>query len=114
MRHAERRLILLMVGMLFLTACGDQVRPPKAEEGVLTYAALNPITEEFGLYIDDFNKSHSDVKIEIRDYSDENGVEQLLTELALGWVPDIMEMYRTGGGDVSFDFYFSRFLLYKF
>ncbi len=107
MRHAERRLILLMVGMLFLTACGDRVRPPKAEEGVLTYAALNPVTEELNLYIDDFNNSHSDVKIEIRDYSDENGVEQLLTELALGWVPDIMEMYRTGGGDVSFDFYFN-------
>ena len=112
MRCTERRLILLMVGMLFLTACGDQVRPPKAEEGVLTYAALNPITEEFGLYIDDFNKSHSDVKIEIRDYSDENGVERLLTELALGWVPDIMEMYRVGGRvgdrigtDVQYNFY---------
>ena len=31
-----------------------------------------------------------------------------MTELALGWVPDIMEMYRTGGGDVSYDFYFNR------
>ena len=104
MRCTERRLILLMVGMLFLTACGDQARPPKAEEGVLTYAALNPVTEELGLYIDDFNKSHSDVKIEIRDYSDENGVERLLTELSLGQVPDIMEMYRTGGGDVQYNF----------
>ncbi len=112
MRCTERRLILLMVGMLFLTACGDQVRPPKAEEGVLTYAALNPITEELNLYIDDFNNSHSDVQIEIRDYSDEHGVERLLTELALGWAPDIMEMYRVGGrvgdqrgSDVQYNFY---------
>ncbi len=54
----------------------------------------------------------ADVKIEIRDYSDENGVERLLTELALGWVPDIMEMYRLGGrvadrrgSDVQYNFY---------
>ena len=108
MRHAERWLILLVTGMLLLAGCGDRVRPPKAEEGVLTYAALNPVSEELGLYIEDFNTSHSGVQIEVRDYSDENGVERLLTELALGWVPDIMEMYRTGGGDVSFDFFYDR------
>lgn len=108
MRHAERWLILLVTGMLLLAGCGDRVRPPKAEEGVLTYAALNPVSEELAESVERFNKAHSDVQIEVRDYSDENGVERLLTELALGWVPDIMEMYRTGGGDVSYDFYFNR------
>ena len=115
MRHAERWLILLVTGMLLLAGCGDRVRPPKAEEGVLTYAALNPVSEELGLYIEDFNTSHSGVQIEVRDYSDENGVERLLTELALGWVPDIMEMYRTGGrigdqatNDIQFSFHYHK------
>ena len=108
MRHTERWLILLVTGMLLLAGCGDRVRPPKAEEGVLTYAALNPVSEELAESVERFNKAHSDVQIEVRDYSDENGVERLLTELSLGWVPDIMEMYRTGGGDVSYDFYFNR------
>ena len=112
MRHTERWLILLVTGMLLLAGCGDRVRPPKAEEGVLTYAALNPVSEELAEQIEKFNTAHSDVRIEIRDYSDENGVERLLTELSLGWVPDIMEMYRTGGrvgdkihNDIQYNFH---------
>ncbi len=103
---------LLALSFLILSACGDQARPPKVEEGVLTYAALNPLSEELAESVERFNKAHSDVKIEIQDYSDENGVERLLTELSLGWVPDIMEMYRIGGRvadrigtDVQYNFY---------
>ncbi|MDE6881404.1 MAG: hypothetical protein K2P20_08605, partial [Oscillospiraceae bacterium] len=49
-------------------------------------------------HIDYFNRTHEDIQIEVRDYSDENGVERLLTELALGQVPDIMELHRLGEG----------------
>ena len=56
MRHAERWLILLVTGMLLLAGCGDRVRPPKAEEGVLTYAALNPVSEELAESVERFNK----------------------------------------------------------
>ncbi len=100
---------LLVLNVLLLAGCGDQARPPKVEEGVLIYAALNPVSEELSQSVDGFNQSHSDVQIEIRDYSDEHGVERLLTELALGWIPDIMEMHRLGEGNddgaYSFMFY---------
>ena len=95
---------MLAVAALLLTACGtgggDQdlrvELPPEPEEGVMIYAALNPVTKEVQSSIDRFNKNHADVQIEVRDYSDENGVQRLLTELALGQVPDIMEMHRFG------------------
>ena len=72
--------------------------PPAPEDGVLIYAALNPVTKDLDKSITQFNTVHKDVQIEVRDYSDENGVQRLLTELALGQVPDIMEMHRFGTG----------------
>ena len=58
---------LLVLNVLLLAGCGDQARPPKVEEGVLIYAALNPVSEELSQSVDGFNQSHSDVQIEIRD-----------------------------------------------
>lgn len=58
------------------------------------YAALCAVSEELNESIERFNATHEDVRIEVRDYSDENGVERLAAELALGQVPDIMEMHR--------------------
>ena len=104
MRGVGMKLVLVVLGVLLLAGCSERVSPPKAEEGVLIYAALNPVTEELTKSVERFNKSHPDVQIEVRDYSDEHGVERLLTELSLGQVPDIMEMYRTGGGDVQYNF----------
>ncbi len=105
MAGSKRNLIailLLLKCILILTACSaggeDQdlhiELPPEPEEGVMIYAALNPVTGEVQSSIDRFNESHTDVQIEVRDYSDENGPQRLLVELAAGRVPDIMEMRR--------------------
>ena len=91
----------LLAILLVLPACGiagGGDPSPESEEGILTYAILNPMTSQMQSYIDHFNRTHDDVQIEVRDYSDENGAERLLTELALGQVPDIMELHRLGEG----------------
>ncbi len=88
--------LLVLLAVLTLTACGERQLPPEPEEGVLIYAALNPVTNELTRSIERFNEAHSDVKIEIRDYSDEGGRERLQTELVLGQVPDIMELRYYG------------------
>ena len=86
-----------LLAAILLTACGEkQDLPPEPEDGVLTYAALNPVTEELSESIERFNRTHEDVQIEVRDYSDKNGIDRLFTELALGQVPDMMEMHRFG------------------
>lgn len=106
--------MLAVIWGVLLTACaptGGQELPPEPEEGVLIYAALNPVKKELREYIERFNKRHEDVQIVVRDYSDENGVQRLLTELALGQVPDIMEMQRFGEGKdnpYAFDAYKAR------
>jgi ABC-type glycerol-3-phosphate transport system substrate-binding protein len=89
---------LLLLVAVFLTACsaGDEKPepelPPEPEEGVLIYAALNPVTTYLKTSIKTYNKTHPEMQIEIRDYSDDAGPERLMTELMLGEVPDIMEM----------------------
>lgn len=96
--------LLVLLAVLTLTACGENQLPPEPEEGVLTYAALDPLTAEQEKKINIFNRMHEDVQIEVLDYSDENGVDRLLTELALGQVPDIMDLHRQGknGRDTPF------------
>ncbi len=45
--------------------------------------------------VDQFNRTHSDVQIEVRDYFDADGKtgwERLLTEIGAGNVPDILDM----------------------
>ena len=87
---------LLLACVLVLPACGGDQLPPEPEEGVLIYAALNPVSKTLQKSVDKFNENHEDVQIEIRDYSDEGGIERLRTELVLGRVPDIMEMHYYG------------------
>ena len=89
-------------------------RAPEAKEGVLIYAALNPMSNKVMSSIKRFNESHTDVQIEIRDYSDENGIQRLMTELVLGRVPDIMEMQRIGTQTIRdrlFGYFFGQPLL---
>ena len=93
---ARGKFPLALVCVLFLFSCGIS---QEAEDGVLTYAALNKPSKEVLSSIKDFNEKHPDTPIEILDYSDEFGLERLRTELALGRVPDIIEMYRAGKGD---------------
>lgn len=100
---------LLVLAAVFLAGCsaGDEKPepelPPEPEEGVLIYAALNPVTTYLKTNIKTYNKTHPETQIEIRDYSDDAGPERLMTELMLGEVPDIMEMQRLGyhQGDIS-------------
>ena len=92
-------LLLSIFAACILSACGSKdgvEQPPEPEEGVLIYAALNPVTDDFTRSVKKFNNAHEDVQIEVRDYSDEHGVERLFAELALGQVPDIMEMHQIG------------------
>ena len=88
--------LLVLLCALLLSACGEQQLPPEPEEGVLIYAALNPVSSETLDFVKKFNKDHTDVQIEIHDYSDEGGIERLRVELVLGQVPDIMEMHYFG------------------
>ncbi|MDE7221309.1 MAG: hypothetical protein K2O45_17105 [Oscillospiraceae bacterium] len=90
-------LLLFLAVILGVPACapaGEDFPHPESKEGVLTYAALNPLTPTQKRYIFNFNNKHPDAQIEVLDYSDEGGVERLLTELTLGWVPDIIELHR--------------------
>lgn len=97
---------LLLTVVLGIPACGragGNTPCSTSEEGVLTYAALNPLTSVQKRRILNFNKNHTDIQIEVLDYSDEGGIDRLLTELAVGKVPDIMELHRLGSGkDTSF------------
>ena len=101
---------MVLVAVL-LAGCAEKDIPPKPEDGVLVYAALNPMTEDLEKSITRFNTSHEDVQIEVRDYSDESGVDRLVTELSLGQVPDIMELHRLGDGQdtaFAYDSYLAR------
>ena len=88
--------LLALLAVFLLPACGGDQLPPEPEEGILIYAALNPVSKTLQKSVDKFNENHEDVQIEIRDYSDEGGIERLRTELVLGRVPDIMEMHYYG------------------
>lgn len=89
-------LLLVLLAALVLPACGEHQLPPEQEEGVLIYAALNPVSSEIKKSVAVFNNEHTDIQIKIHDYSDEGGLERLQTELVLGRVPDIMEMHYFG------------------
>lgn len=94
--------LLLLVACILLAACGsgdDVELPPEPEDGVLIYAALNPMDKALELALEKFNEEHTDVQIELRDYSGEGGPQRLLVELAAGRVPDIMELQRMGRED---------------
>ena len=96
---------VMLLAALLLPACGESQLPPEAEEGVLTYACMNPQDGTIRAYVNSFNNAHEDVQIEVRDYSGEEGVQRLLVELAAGWVPDIMDLHYFGrdGQDLTYD-----------
>ena len=93
---------LLLTVILVFPACapaGGEDLPPESEAGVLTYAALDPLDGTQRRRILTFNSRHKDAQIEVLDYSDEGGIDRLMTELSLGKVPDIMELHRLGSGE---------------
>ena len=95
-------LLLCILPVVVLPACGENRSVPEEEESVLIYAALNPVSRELTRSVKKFNEDHPDAQIEIRDYSDEGGRERLQIELVLGQVPDIMELrcYGKAGEDL--------------
>lgn len=105
MDHTKKKLpLLLLTCILLLSACGSKDRvdlPPEPEDGVLIYAALNPVDTKLERSVEKFNEEHADVQIQVRDYSDEDGPQRLLVELAAGRVPDIMEMQRIAFQDYN-------------
>jgi len=85
-RDIKMQFLMLLAALscvLVLPDCGESQLPPEPEEGVLIYAALNPVDEKTEISVKKFNDAHEDVQIEIRDYSDEGGIERLRTELVL-------------------------------
>ena len=78
MKPAQSNFVLFalcLICMLVLPACGENQRSPEAENDVLIYAALNPISSEIQESVELFNNEHTDIQIEIHDYSDESGLE---------------------------------------
>ena len=88
-------ILLLAAAALTLAACAAGGKGDSAEEiTTLIYANLT----EGGVdrqAVEKFNRTHTDVQIEVRDYFDEegsDGKERLFTEIAAGKMPDIIDM----------------------
>ena len=99
--HAVNSLLFLLVSALLLTACsaGGQ---KESEVTTLIYANLTKDTYlQPGVdqaAVDRFNRTHEDIQIEVRDYFEENGISgktRLLTEIAAGNIPDIIDFGRS-------------------
>ena len=102
--------------MLVLTACSTGGENPTKDPGVTTliYAQLseNGVDRE---WLDRFNSEHEgEIQIEVRDYSQtseygEQGIDLLMTEIAAGKVPDIIELGTSGETtELSYDAFFGR------
>lgn len=97
--HSRRKMtgfLLVLLMILVLTACKDA---DGEDPGVTTLIYAN-LTEIPGRgpdreAIDTFNRTHTDVQIEVRDYfsdGDKSGRERLITEMMAGQVPDIIDL----------------------
>ena len=86
--------VLLMI--LVLAACKDTGGVTGTfdwDENVLVYASLSG-DYVYGESVEQFNKTHTDVQIEVRDYSDEGGLSRLTTEILAGKIPDIIDLQQ--------------------
>ena len=109
MKKSQKQFLLApaVLLILVLSACsagGENPAPdPEPEPGVTTliYAQIS----EDGVdreWLDRFNREHEgEVQIEVRDYSPasehgEQGMDLLMTEIAAGKVPDIIELGTSG------------------
>ena len=109
MKKSQKQFLLApaVLLLLVLSACsagGENPAPdPEPEPGVTTliYAQIS----EDGVdreWLDRFNREHEgEVQIEVRDYSQmseggQQGMDLLMTEIAAGKVPDIIELGTSG------------------
>ncbi len=86
--------LVLLTSVLLLAACSAGTQSQSCPENVLIYANLNERGSNREA-IDEFNRTHEDVQIEVRDYPDEEGKEdktRLLAEIIAGKGPDIIDM----------------------
>ena len=86
-------LFLMISALGTLAACapaGDQ----DTDVTTLIYANLTKNNVDLAA-VDRFNRTHKDVRIEVRDYLDEDGIsgqDRLMTEMAAGKIPDIIDL----------------------
>ena len=103
MPYSTRRSLLPVLAalLLTLTACGDAGgQEPLEQEPEVTTLIYANLTEGEGIgpdreAIERFNKSHTDVQIEVRNYyagEGKSGKERLLTEMLAGDIPDIIDL----------------------
>lgn len=86
---------LVFVISLVLTACGSAGSQDPAVS-TLTYAVLGEgaLVKAQGM-VKEFNKSHQDIKVEVKEYLNEDGrsgKERLFVEIASGKIPDIIDL----------------------
>ena len=95
--NKNRYWYFLTIFILILTACGDA---GGQNAGVTTLICAN-LTASGGVdkaAVAQFNRTHPDVRIEVRDYLDEDGFsgkDRLMTEIAAGKIPDIIDLGRS-------------------
>lgn len=76
------------------------------ETEILTYAVLTPEHANREA-IESFNRTHADVQIVVKEYSDAESRKRLLTEILAGQIPDIIDLYA-GEGWNSFQLPYQR------
>ena len=86
---------LVFVISLVLTACGSAGSQDPAVS-TFTYAVLGEgaLVKAQGM-VKEFNKSHQDIKVEVKEYLNEDGrsgKERLFVEIASGKIPDIIDL----------------------
>ena len=101
---ADGRVLLLLTrdGTVEAAVLSPQESSAAPETIILTYAVLRPESVDWEA-VSRFNRTHTDVQLEVKDYSvyDQDGgsgLDKLLVEMAAGAVPDILQMGDLVGG----------------
>lgn len=102
-RNGKLWSLLLLAFLLLLPACSSNEKEQEEAGPVrLTYAVLGEsAASEARAIVRRFNIKHQDVKVDLLEYTDENGrsaKDRLITEMLTGKIPDIIDL---GGGTAS-------------
>ena len=87
---------VLLAALLGLTACSAGGQEPAPQVTTLTYAVLGEgQADAVRTSVNKFNRAHTDVQIEVREYLNEDGRsgrDRLFAEMATGRIPDILDL----------------------